>query len=125
MPHRLERINSAIRQEISDLLTRQVKDPRMGNFISITQVFTTPDLKYARIYISSLGDEHERKNAIKALNAAAGYFRFELSKRMKLRYTPELTFVWDSSIEHGEQISQLIDKLTPPAETPPEPNEKA
>jgi len=112
MAHRIERVNSLIRQEISELLQRQVKDPRLGNFIAVTEVSTSPDLKYAKVFISCIGGEGEKQEVLSGLASASGFFRRELARRLKLRYTPELSFQWDDSIERGEHISQLIDEVT-------------
>ena len=113
MPHRIERVNSLIRQEISQLLQREVKDPRLGNFIAVTEVDTSSDLKHARVYISYLGTEEEKQETLKALSAAAGFFRSELAKSLKMRYTPELSFHWDDSIERGDRIARILDRVTP------------
>ena len=112
MSHRIERVNSLIRQEISQLLQREVKDPRLSSFITVTEVITAPDMKHARVYISHLGTEAERQEALKTLTAAVGFFRRELAKTLKLRYTPELSFHGDDSIERADRISQLIDRVT-------------
>jgi ribosome-binding factor A len=114
--HRIERINSLIRQELSELLQRQVKDPRLGNFIAVTEVNTTPDLKYARIYVSSLEEVENRQETMKALASAAGFFRTRLAKNLKMRYTPELIFQWDDSIERGDRLLRLIDEVNREAE---------
>ena len=111
MPHRIERVNSLIRQEISQLLQRQVKDPRLGNFITVTGVATSADLKFARVFISRLGSEEEKRETLSVLASASGYFRKELAKHLKLRYTPVLSFQWDDSIERGDHLSQLIDAV--------------
>ena len=113
MAHRIERVNSLIRQEISQLLQRQVKDPRLGNFISVIEVSTSQDLKYAKVFVSYIGTEKEKQETLSALASASGFFRRELSKRLKLRYTPALSFQWDNSIERGDHLLQLIDELTP------------
>ena len=112
MAHRIERVNSLIRQEISDLLQRQVKDPRLGDFIAVTEVVTSPDLKFAKVFVSRIGNEKEKKEVLSVLTSASGFFRRELAKRLKLRYTPELSFQWDDSIERGDHLLQLIDKVT-------------
>jgi len=109
--HRIERVNSLIRQEISDLLQRQVKDPRLGDFIAVTEVVTSPDLKFAKVFVSRIGNEEEKQEVLSALASASGFFRRELAKRLKMRYTPELSFQWDDSIERGNRISQLIDEV--------------
>lgn len=112
MSHRIERVNSVIRQEISELLQRQIKDPRLGDFIAITEVATSPDLKHARVYVSQLGGEVDRHKVLSGLASASGFFRRELAKRLKMRYVPELHFEWDDSIERGDRLSQLIDKVS-------------
>lgn len=112
MAHRIERVNSLIRQEISELIQLQVKDPRLGNnFITVTEVNTSSDLKHSKIYVSSISTEEEKKKLLKALNSASGFLRRELARRLKLRYTPELFFQWDNSLERGDQILKLIDEV--------------
>jgi len=112
MAHRIGRVNSLIRQEISELLMREVKDPRLGNFIAVTEVDTSADLKSAKVFISHLGTEEEKKETLNTLTLASGYMRRELGRRLKLRYVPVLNFQWDDSIAHGDQILQLIDEVT-------------
>ena len=112
MAHRIERVNSLIRQEISQLLQRQVKDPRLGNFITVTEVATSADLKYAKVFISCIGSEEEKQETLSVLASASGFFRRELAKRLKLRYTPVLSFQWDDSIERGNYLLQRIDEVT-------------
>lgn len=112
MAHRIERVNSLIRQEISQLLQRQVKDPRLGNFITVTEVATSADLKYARVFVSRLGSEAEKQETLRALTSASGFFRRELARCLKLRSVPVLSFQWDNSIERGDRLSQLIDEIT-------------
>ncbi len=112
MAHRIEQVNSLIRQEISQLLQRQVKDPRLGNFIAVTEVSTSADLKYAKVFVSRIGSEEEKQETLSVLASASGFFRRELAKRLKLRYTPELSFQWDDSIERGDHLLQLIDVIT-------------
>ena len=113
MSHRIERVNSLIRQEISHLLQRQVKDPRLSNFIAVTGVATSADLKHARVFVSHIGGTEEKDTTLSTLSAASGFFRRELARNLKLRYTPVLTFQWDDSIERGARILQLIDKVVP------------
>ncbi len=112
MAHRIEQVNSLIRQEISQLLQRQVKDPRLGNFIAVTEVSTSADLKYAKVFVSRIGSEEEKQETLSVLASASGFFRRELAKRLKLRYIPELSFQWDDSIERGNHLLQLIDSVT-------------
>ena len=117
MAHRIERVNSLIRQEISELLRRQVKDPRLGNLISITNVSTSPDLRYAKVFISRIGNEEEKQEALSVLTAASGFFRRELAQRLRLRRIPELSFQRDDSIERGEHLLQLIDEVSTESST--------
>ena len=112
MAHRIERVNSLIRQEISELLQRQVKDPRLGNFITVTEVSTSPDLKYAKIFVTRLCSQEKKQETLIALASASGFLRSELFKRLRLRHTPELSFQWDDSIERGDHLLQLIDQVT-------------
>ena len=112
MAHRIERVNSLIRQEISELLQRQVKDPRLGNFIAVTEVSTTPDLKYAKVFVSRIGSGEAKQETLSVLASASGFFRRELARRLKLRYTPELSFQWDDSIERGDHLLQLIEGVS-------------
>ena len=112
MAHRIERVNSLIRQEISELLQRQVKDPRLSSFIAVTEVSTSSDLKYAKIFVSCLDSEVKKQETLNVLTSASGFFRSELFKRLRLRYTPELSFQWDDSIEQGSHLLQLIDEVT-------------
>ncbi len=92
------------------MLQREVKDPRLGSFVSINEVSISPDLKHARIFVSSFVDGVDRAEVLNRLRAASGFFRGELGNRMRLRYTPELSFTWDDSIERGARLSQLIDR---------------
>jgi ribosome-binding factor A len=111
MAHRIERVNNLIRREISELLQRQVKDPRLGNFITITEVSVSPDLKYAKIFVSCIGTKVKKQDVLSGLAAASGFFRNELARRLKLRRIPELSFQWDDSIERGTYLLEMIDQL--------------
>jgi len=109
--HRIERVNTLIRREISDLIQQQLKDPRLDEFVAVTEVSTSSDLKHAKVYISSMGGRQEEERILKILNSAAGFLRTALAKRTTMRYTPELNFIWDSSIEHGDKILRLLDQV--------------
>lgn len=111
MAHRIERINHLILREISELLRTEVKDPRLGTFITITEVVTSPDLRHARVLVSSINGVEAKEETLNALVAASGFLRNELSKRLKLRRIPDLVFKWDTSIEQGSYILELIDKV--------------
>lgn len=107
---KLQRTNEDIQRTLSTLL-REVKDPRVQQgIISITAVDTTGDLRYSKIYLSVLGLENE-KEFLKGLRSASGYLRRELGGALSLRYTPELIFQLDKSIEHGSNISKIINEI--------------
>jgi len=104
--NRIGRINEEIQRELSTLI-RSVKDPRVTGMISVTAVDTTPDLKFAKIYISVL-DKSDCTQVLKGLKSASGWLRRELGHALNLRYTPELTFVRDDSIDQGAHILELL-----------------
>lgn len=108
--NRIGRINEEIQKELSALL-RNLKDPRVQDtMISITHVETTPDLRYAKIYVSFLQEERA-KDALKGLKSAGGYLRRELGQSLQLRYTPELVWEQDDSITYGAKMLKLIGSL--------------
>ena len=111
MAHRIERVNTLIRKEISELIQYQLRDPRLDSFVAVTEVDTSPDLRYAKIYISSMSGKQDEAKLLGVLNAAAGFLRTELAKKIRLRRIPELSFVWDDSIEHGDRILRLLDQV--------------
>ena len=105
--NRIGRINEEIQRELSALL-RSVKDPRLQNgLLTITHVDTTSDLRYARVYISAFNKDQE-KEMMKGLKSAAGYLRRELGAALGLRYTPELLFIADDSIQQGAHILEML-----------------
>jgi len=112
MTHRIERVNNLIRREISELIQRQVKDPRLDVFVTITEVVTSPDLKYAKVFVSCISGKQEEQKILSVLTTASGFLRTELAKNLTLRRVPELSFHWDDSIEHGDRILRLIDQVS-------------
>ena len=104
--NRLGRINEEIQRELASLIPN-VKDPRVTGMISVTAVDTTPDLRYAKVYISVL-DKNDSTQVLKGLKSAAGWLRRELGHALQLRYTPELTFVQDDSIDKGAHILDML-----------------
>jgi ribosome-binding factor A len=112
MSYRIERVNTLIRREISELIQHELRDPRLDEFIAVTEVETSPDLKFAKIYISTMGGQQQEAKILAALKSAAGYLRSALANKLQLRYTPELHFLWDNSIEHGDKILRLIDEVS-------------
>jgi ribosome-binding factor A len=109
---RINRISEEIRKVISELLSRELKDPRISPLTSVTKVEVTNDLSYAYIYISVLGNDEDKANTINGLQSAKGYIKREIGNRIDLRLIPELVFRLDESIEQGIYISQLIDKVS-------------
>lgn len=107
--NRLGRINEEIQKELSTLI-RNVKDPRVHGLVSIVAVETTPDLRYAKAFVSVL-DKSDVDQVIKGLKSASGYLRRELGRNLSLRYTPELIFERDDSIDKGAQILAMLHDL--------------
>jgi ribosome-binding factor A len=112
MPRRLDRVNELLRTEISQLLARQIKDPRLSGVITVTRVSASNDLRTARVYISVMGDEETKRTALDGIQSAASFLRRELRGRVTMRHTPFLTFDLDESMEEADQILRLIDSLT-------------
>ena len=109
--NRIGRINEEIQRELAALI-RTVKDPRVHGLVSVTAVDTTPDLRYAKIYVSVL-DKSDVKEVVKGLKSAGGYLRRELGSALKLRYTPELQFFIDDSIAYGAHILDMLNHVKP------------
>jgi ribosome-binding factor A len=118
MSRRIERVNELIRHELSDLLMREMRDPRLEGLISITRVDVTPDLYNARIYVSVMSETADQADAIKALTAAAGYLHKELVHRLEMRRVPFLTFQLDKSIEEGAAVLAQMDRVMRQQEPP-------
>ena len=113
---RIDRIEEQLRIEISEILERELQDPRV-HLVTVTGVKASPDLSHARVFISSLGGPDERKKVLQGLRSAAGYVRRSLGKRLHhLRKIPEITFDYDESIEKGLRIEELLDQIKPPPE---------
>jgi ribosome-binding factor A len=104
------RINGEVLRGLSEII-REVKDPRVSPFTSVTEVFVSPDLKTCKAYISVLGGDKEREDTLKGLNSAKGFIRRELARIVNLRNTPELEFIMDGSIEYGVDMSRKIDDV--------------
>lgn len=106
------RVNSEVLRELSEIISRELKDPRIHPMTTVVAVDVTPDLKYCKAYISVLGDEEAGKDTITGLRSAVGFIRTQLAKRINLRNTPELIFVPDQSIEYGVNMTRLINEVT-------------
>lgn len=105
------RRNGEVQKELSKIISQEIKDPRIHPMTSVTSVEVTPDLKFAKVYISVLGSKEEMEETEKGLQSAAAYIRGQLAKNMNLRNTPELHFVMDDSIAYGVNMSKRIDEL--------------
>lgn len=106
------RVNSEVQREMSQIIRDDLKDPRIHPLTSVMSVEVTPDLKFAKIYVSVLGDDEEKEKTMEGLKKSASYARVQLARRMNLRNTPELTFILDKSIEYAAKMSKRIDELT-------------
>jgi ribosome-binding factor A len=106
---RINRISEEMKKELSSIIQNELKDPRIPQMISVLSADVTKDLRYAKVFISILGSEEEKKHALEGLKSAAGFIRREVGHRMQLRYTPEMIFELDNSIERGVYLTKLID----------------
>ena len=109
--HRAGRINEEVRREISSIIQYDLKDPRVNAMVSITKVNVTKDLRYAKVFVSIFGSDNEKKSTIDALKSSSGFIRREIGHRINLRYTPEIIFELDNSIEQGMHIDALLAQL--------------
>ena len=107
---RQRRVGDQIQKEISTLLLREVKDPRIG-FVTLTAVDVSGDLRIAKVYYTVLGEESKREDTKKALEKASPFIRRELGRRLRLRFTPELQFHYDASLDYGNKIESMIKDL--------------
>lgn len=114
---RMERVNGLLREEIAGLLASQVNDPRLKGIITITQVRAASDLRSARVYVSVMGAEPVRQEALAGIQSSASYLRRELRSRVSLRHVPFLTFQLDDAMLEADRLMQLIDDLEVPDET--------
>jgi ribosome-binding factor A len=104
------RIGDQIRKDISEIILRDLKDPKLG-FITVTEVELTDDLRYAKIFYTVLGDEKSKKESQQGLERAKGYIQREIGKRIRLKHTPEITFKYDHTIEKAARIEQLLKQV--------------
>jgi ribosome-binding factor A len=107
---RTERLGHEIRVALAELISREVKDPRIG-FTTVTHVELTADLHYARVLVSVLGSPEEQERSIEGLSSAAGFLRHEIGHRLALRRVPELAFILDHGAEAGEKIDKLLQQI--------------
>lgn len=109
---RIERISEEIKREMSNIIQNELKDPRLSMLISITHLNVTKDLRFAKVYVSIMGSDEEKTNALEGLKSAAGFIRREIGHRIQIRYTPEIHFELDNSIEKGAYITKLINEAS-------------
>lgn len=107
---RLGRVNEKLRKALSQIIDYEVKNSNVTGMISVTKVKVTPDLKYAKVYVSILNSKSNEKT-LEGLKASAGFIRTSLAKKVNLRITPEIVFEYDDSIEHGERIESLLQEI--------------
>ena len=110
--NRLTRINDEIMRELSQIIRMELKDPRISTMTSVMRAETTPDLKYCKVYISVLGNEEEKQSVMTGMENAKGFMRHLLAERINLRFTPELIFKLDDSVEYSVRMNKLIDEVT-------------
>ena len=113
MSRRIDRINEQLRDELSTVLARQIKDPRLDGVISITRVESSSDLRSARVYISVLGNQEQQKEALDGLQSAASFLRREIRNRINMKHTPFMTYHLDESIQDADHIIRLINADRP------------
>ena len=118
MSRRTDRINEQLREEISMLLTRSIKDPRLNGIISITRVISSGDLRSARVYISVMGNNQTKQEALAGIQSAASFLRRELRDRINMKHTPFLTYELDDSMEEADQLTRLMNQVKPENQIP-------
>jgi ribosome-binding factor A len=104
----MRRVDEAMRAVLSDAIAKDLKDPRVG-FVTVTGVKTSPDLRYARVYVSVLGDDPERAASVDGLRSAQGYLQHRVATELSLKHTPSLTFEYDDTVDRGMRVSKLLD----------------
>ena len=111
MTRRTERVNGLLRHELSYLISRSAKDPRLTGLITVTEVDTSPDLRQARVFVSVLGSQEEKETTLRGVISASGYLRHELGDRLSLKYIPALTFILDETLDNAQHIYRILDNL--------------
>ena len=112
---RVEKLQELMKQEISQIILQELKDPRIG-FVTVTQVAVTGDLREAKVYVSLMGSEKQVEDCWKGLQSSLGYIRREIGKRIRLRFTPEIAFALDKSLDYSAHIQELLLKVQKEAE---------
>jgi ribosome-binding factor A len=109
---RMRRVNEAVREVVSAHISEDLSDPRIG-FVTVTAVDTSTDLRQARVYVTVLGDEHARSEALAGLTSSRGYLQAQVGAELSIKRTPKLAFLYDESTDRGIRLSQLIDETAP------------
>ncbi len=109
--NRVRRVAEQIKKDVSQIIGAELKDPRVASITSVTDVELTRDLRYASVYVSIYGSEVEKEETLQTLVRASGFIRSEIGRRVRLRYTPEISFFLDTSIEYGAYIESLLKSL--------------
>jgi ribosome-binding factor A len=107
---RTDRVAEEIREEVARIIARELKDPRVG-FVTVTRVDVTPDLHVARVHVGVLGDEAQRQKSMGGLKRAGGYVRRALGQRLRLRFTPEVLFLYDEGLDATDRVARLLDEV--------------
>ena len=115
---RMRRVNEALREVLSAHLAEGLKDPRIG-FVTVTGVDTSPDLRSARVYVSVLGSDAERSDALAGLESSRGFLQAQIAAEVRMKRTPALEFVYDETVERAARLSALIDEAAPDREAGP------
>jgi ribosome-binding factor A len=118
---RMRRVDEAVRAVLSDAITKDLQDPRVG-FVTVTAVKTSPDLRHARVYVSVLGNQEARTSTLEGLRSAHGFLQGRMAAELPLKHTPTLTFEYDESIDRGMRITQLIDQNPAQPAAPEDPD---
>ena len=105
----MRRVNEAVREVLSEAVASELKDPRIG-FVTVTAVNTSPDLRHARVYVSVLGDQERREETLTGLMSSRGYLQGRVASELRLKYTPQLDFQYDDSVDRSLRISELLDE---------------
>ena len=106
---RMRRVDEAMREVLSGVITTELKDPRVG-FVTVTAVETSPDLRHARVFVSVLGQDAVRRRSLDGLRSAHGYLQKRVASELRLKHTPTLDFVYDDTADRGERISELLER---------------
>ncbi len=109
----MARVNKQLQQVLAELVPGRIKDPRAhaAAMVTVVEVRTTPDLRHAKVYLSVLGEQGQRQPALEAIEGAAGFLRMELGRKVRLRYTPELHFTLDESLDSAARIDRILDEI--------------